>query len=139
MSFIKPRTPVSPTGWWLAALMERREPSASRVENGEGSASRKGVVYWENHLLIRATDWREAFHKAVALGTRSAANGNEAFDDRPTFLGLTDLVPIFEPFEDGSEILWREFIAEDSDEEPSVYTESELADIYEPDENQNSR
>lgn len=96
-------------------------------------------MYWENHRLIRASDWREAFHKAVAFGVRDAANGNEAFDDRPVFLGVTDLVPIFEPFEDGSEIMWSEYIAEDSDEEASVYTESELADIYESDESRNSQ
>ena len=97
------------------------------MEKRAATASRPNVVYWENHRLIRATHWREAFRKAVAMRSSDEAVGKEAFDESPCFLGVTDLVPILEPFEDGAEILWAEFDAED---EPLVYTENDLAAVY---------
>jgi Domain of unknown function (DUF4288) len=126
-NLMKPKSPISPTGWWLTTLLEKKE-------NWD---SRSCAVYWENHRLIRASDWREAFRKAVAFGERDAALGNEAFKGRTTFLGVTDLVPIYDPFEDGSEILWNEYNVEDVEGELSVYTEEELAAIYGAEENGN--
>ena len=127
VNFIKPKSPISPTGWWLATLLEKKENLVSRPSD----------VYWENQRLIRASEWREAFRKALAFGASDAAAGSEAFEGRTTFLGVTDLVPIFEPFEDGSEILWSEFNVEDIEGELSVYTEEELAAIYSFEENEN--
>ena len=127
VNFIKPKSPISPTGWWLTTLLEKKE----------NLESRSCAVYWENHRLIRASEWREAFRKALAFGESDAASGNEAFTCRTTFLGVTDLVPIFEPFEDGSEILWNEYNVEDVEGELSVYTEEELATINSAEENGN--
>lgn len=56
-------------------------------------------LVWENTIILRAPDRDTAFEKAVQLGT--AGNGQ-------VFLGLTSLLPIYDPLEDGAEILWTE-------------------------------
>lgn len=67
------------------------------------------------------------------MGGRDVAVGNQAFDHQQEFLGLTDLIPIYEAFEDGAELMWEERWPEDatSNQPPlEVYTESELEAIY---------
>ncbi len=113
--------PNSPTGWWLVALLERR-------------GGKDGKPYWHNYRLIRAVHWREAFRRAVEMGSNDSRSGNRAFGPGHEFLGITDLVPVYEAFEDGAEILWEEYEADESD--PSkppleVFTEVELEAIYE--------
>ncbi len=116
---IKAKSPTSPNGWWMAASLEKRISSAI----GKGA-------YWENLRLIKASSWREAYRKALAFGTADAAVGNEAFEDPPSFLGITDLVPIYEPFEDGAELIWPEYPADDFQTAPEVFSEGELEFIH---------
>jgi len=119
----KLRHSVSPTGWWLASLLEHHQAT-------DGLSK---TVYWENYRLIRASGWREAFHKAQGFGVSDAAVGNEAFSYRQTFVGITDLVPIYDEFEDGAEILWKEYDASQEDNASSwVYSEEEMASIFDP-------
>ncbi len=113
---------ISPTGWWMAGLLERHEQSSR-------------AMYWNNYRLIRATHWREAWQKALALGHRDSEIGRQAFSGSTEFLGITDLVPVYDAFEDGAELLWKEYGAgEDGTDDgpPEIFTEAELAAIYEP-------
>ncbi len=119
----KLRHPVSPTGWWIASLLEHHQATDDRP-----------AVYWENYRLIRASGWREAFHKAQYLGANDANDGDEEFSYRQTFIGITDLVPIHDEFEDGAEILWKEYDASQDDSTSSwVYSEEEMASLFDPD------
>jgi hypothetical protein len=87
---------ISPTGWWIAGLLERHQKP-------------EGIIYWNNLRLIRAEHWREAFQKATALGHMRIEVGNRAFSHIQEFVGVTNLVPIYDPFEDGAEMLWEEY------------------------------
>ena len=119
---MKTRQAISPTGWWIAGLLERHQNS-SRAE------------YWNNYRLIRAEHWRDAFQRALAHGRSDSEVGSRAFSGGTEFLGVTDLVPIYEPFEDGAEMLWQEYDSpEDSSEGAPLdtYSEAEMAAIYEP-------
>lgn len=119
---MKARQAISPTGWWIAGLLERNE-------------SPERAAYWNNYRLIRAGHWRDAFRKALAIGRQDGEVGNRAFSAASSFLGVTDLAPIYEPFEDGAEVLWQEFDSPEngSDEAPlDTYSETEMAAIYEP-------
>jgi hypothetical protein len=112
----------SPTGWWLAALLERRGGKVSKP-------------YWHNYRLVRASHWRQAFRRALELGESGSQVGNQAFGAGHEFIGVTDLVPIYEAFEDGAEILWEEYDADETDPAKpplSTFTEAELEAIYEP-------
>ena len=112
---------TSPTGWWLAGLLEKNS-----------SPERK--AYWNNYRLVRADHWRTAFKRAVEMGQNDSRVGSEAFSGSCEFIGVSDLVPIYDDFEDGAEILWEELdISDDVEGEGShsVYTESDLESVYE--------
>ena len=99
------------------------------------------AAYWNNYRLIRADHWRDAFRKALSFGHSDSEVGSRAFSGTTQFLGITDLVPIYEPFEDGAEVLWQEYDSPDdaSDAEPlGTFSESEMAAIYEPEAQSNA-
>ncbi len=67
------------------------------------------------------------------LGNNDARAGREAFPHPTKFVGISDLVPIYENFEHGSEILWEELHADEgSPEQPplEVYDESHFQSRY---------
>lgn len=68
------------------------------------------------------------------MGASCVRAGNEAFSDKQYFIGITDLLPIYDDFEDGAELLWQELWpdADDRDGIPlCVYSEAELESKYE--------
>ena len=68
------------------------------------------ILVWENLVLIEADSPEQAYQKAIEHGKASEEkvkiNGK---DGRCIFKGLKRLMPIYEKFEDGSEIEWREY------------------------------
>jgi catechol 2,3-dioxygenase-like lactoylglutathione lyase family enzyme len=87
--------------WYLADLVVRFD-----VQDDP-----RGVVHI-NRCLIEAHDAEEAFVKAMALGKEyDQQYPNPAGKEvRGRFLGLFDLLEIYEPLEDGSEIAYEERI-----------------------------
>lgn len=115
------KSATSRTGWWIAGLLERHS------KNGR-------APYWNHYRLIKAKDWRTAYRRATEMGVNSARVGKEAFGGQQDFIGITDLVPIDDEFEDGAEILWQELWpdADNPDEIPlCVYSEADLESMYE--------
>jgi len=96
----------SPSGWWIASYIER---AAWRGEKNPGPKTR--CLAWENTIIFKAANRDAAYKKAVRLAT---GNKSTFSDDkgrnsgRWTFLGLTDLLPLYEGVADGAEILWQE-------------------------------
>lgn len=88
----------SPFGWWIYRELEQWTPSPK-------SKSKKCLV-WENTRIIKAKDREEAYAKATRLGQE----GNPRTTDggRWKFLGIADLLPIYEELEDGAEISWND-------------------------------
>jgi hypothetical protein len=69
----------------------------------------------------------------MEMGIRDAESGNRAFANKQEFLGVTDLLPIYDAFEDGAEMLWQELWPEEdgSDGPPlRVYSEEDFAEKY---------
>ncbi|MDQ8192755.1 DUF4288 domain-containing protein, partial [Roseibacillus persicicus] len=115
------KTSTSRTGWWIVGLLLKQFSS-------------EGAPYWNNYRLVRGEDWRTAFRRATEMGENDAQVGNRAFSDQQEFIGITDLLPIYDEFEDGAELLWQELWpdAENGDVLPiGVYTEAELETEYE--------
>lgn len=110
------RPATSPTGWWIAGLLHKHsDPDRA--------------PYWNNYRLIRAHDWRTAFQKAHEMGKRDDSVGNDAFSNRQEFIGISDLLPIYDGFEDGAEVLWQELWPDDNDLNTvplQTFTESDL-------------
>ncbi len=67
------------------------------------------------------------------MGTSDAKIGDRSLGEPHAFIGVSDLVPIYDEFEDGAEILWEELEAtEDGDGVPlQIFTEADLESEYE--------
>jgi hypothetical protein len=94
----------SPFGWWVASYLERFE--------WHGSKAKKHFV-WENTILIKAKNRDQAFQKVekqgrTGRGEWSLYGGPPGRKGRWVFVGITDLLPIYERLSDGAEILWQE-------------------------------
>ena len=115
----KPKVPYrnrSPFGWWIASYLERFE----YYDEDKRNLSRRCLA-WENTVIIRARTREQAYRKALAV--RRLSNGHEASHSDTKrrgawrFEGLTDLLPIYERLEDGSEIAWAEYSSRTSQED----------------------
>lgn len=97
----------SPVGWYMGAyllrFMELRDPNRNVPE--------RRFLSWENTVLVRADSFDEALEKVTAIGKRNATRylgGEDAVPVKWQYLGVTELLPIYEALEDGSEIAWTE-------------------------------
>jgi hypothetical protein len=97
----------SPHGWWVASYLQRFE-----YYDEDRSNPNRRCLAWENTILIQAPNREQAYRKAVAAGR--VGDRSEAWDADTKrkgcwrYEGVTSLLPIYEPLEDGSEIMWTE-------------------------------
>ena len=98
---------ISPVGWYVGSYLIRF------IElNDEGNFDpNKKFTAWENTKLIRANNLEEAFEKLVEMAElecKPYRGGSEGIPVQWVFEGVTELLPIYEELEDGSEIIYRE-------------------------------
>ncbi len=89
------------TGWWIVQEVEQW---CSDRQKALKPGSR--LVIWENTRLIRANSREEAYEKAMRLGAQTSPSRTNGGEWR--FLGLSQLLPVYEELEDGAEILWTD-------------------------------
>ena len=95
------------TGWWIASYIERFE----FFDEDRTNPNRRCVAH-ENTILLRASSREVAYRKAIKTGYLS--DGSKGWESKSgrrgawRFDGLTGLLPVYEPLEDGAELLWRE-------------------------------
>ncbi len=101
----------SPTGWWVATIIERFE-----FEDEDTSNLRRRCQAWSNVVVLKARDRNQAYSKAVRYGKLAKSDENDWSDidtgrrGRWIFEGLASLLPVFDSFdEDGSEILFDDY------------------------------
>jgi hypothetical protein len=96
------------TGWWIASYLERFE-----WDNENKANKNRRCLAWENTIVVQAEDREEAYEKAVRVARFSHGLEARSVDGKRKgqwrVEGLTLLLPIYEQFEDGAEILWREY------------------------------
>ena len=98
---------ISPVGWYVASYLIRF------VElNEEGNDDHeKRFMAWENTIIVRATSLEDAYDKVldkVKYQTEPYKGGPEGVPVQWVFEGVTELLPIYEELEHGSEIMYRE-------------------------------
>ena len=79
-------------------------------QNGNDDLEKRFLA-WENTRIIKASNLDEAYDKLVKeakLGTDPYRGGKEGVPVQWVFEGVTELLPIYEELEDGSEIMYRE-------------------------------
>lgn len=100
---------ISPVGWYVASVLVRLE-----WHDEDKNDLNRRCLSWENQIIIRAGNPEEAYAKAVEQGKSDEEQGKVWAGDNKErtgtwrFEGLTSLLPIYDEFEDGSEIVWKE-------------------------------
>ncbi len=92
--------------WFIAEIIEKCEPV---IRNDESDLRR--VKTYGNHHLIKANSLEEAFDKAVKLGENSNYKfiNSDKLEMESSFVGIGELVPIYEDIEDGAELMWTDY------------------------------
>ena len=92
----------NPTVWWIVGLLMK-------------NINPDDAAFWLNYRIYKASSWRQAFEKAVA-------DGKSDCGDLQEFKGISDLLPIYDEFADGAEIMYQRM-----DEAPEVFSAEDLA------------
>ena len=69
-------------------------------------------LVWENTVIVKAKSLSEAYEKIETIGKEHAEPYEGGEDGVPVmwiYEGITELVPIYEELEDGSEIIFKEY------------------------------
>jgi hypothetical protein len=98
---------VSPVGWYLGSYLQRFiELGDSERDNPD-----KRFASWENTVIVQASSLEAAYSKLE----RIAKQNSKPYRGGPTgvrvqweYLGITELLPIYEELGDGAEIAWSE-------------------------------
>tara|TARA_R110002020_G_scaffold17804_10_gene63148 strand:+ start:25442 stop:25849 length:408 start_codon:yes stop_codon:yes gene_type:complete len=92
--------------WYIVEIIEKCEP----VERNEKQELRR-VITWGNHHLIKADSPEKAFDKAVKLGKEAEYKftNSDKIEMEWIFVGIGELLPIYEDIEDGAELMWNDY------------------------------
>jgi hypothetical protein len=100
----------SPTGWWVATIVERFE-----FEGEDRSNPRRRCRAWSNVVVLKARDRHHAYRKAMRYAELGKGVENDWVDvssgrkGKLVFEGLASLLPVYDEFdEDGSEVLFED-------------------------------
>ncbi|CAG0952416.1 hypothetical protein ANRL3_00328 [Anaerolineae bacterium] len=97
----------SPYGWYVASYLLR----LVEIECPHNYDENKRFRTWENTIIVQGNDLDEAYDKTVEFaqcGNEPYKGGSKGIDVQWLFEGVTELLPIYEELEDGSEIMWAE-------------------------------
>jgi Domain of unknown function (DUF4288) len=98
---------ISPVGWYVCSYLLRFIELAN---NGNYNEDAK-FLSWENTIIVKASSIEEAYDKTVAkaqLESEPYKSGPKGVEVQWVFEGITSVLPIYEEFEDGAEIIWCE-------------------------------
>ena len=98
---------VSPVGWYVGTYLLRFIEIADKKNN----ELEERFLSWENTIIVKAKSLDQAHNKVVKIAklrTRPYKGGPKAIPVQWVFEGVTELLPIYEAMEDGSEIMWAE-------------------------------
>lgn len=92
--------------WYIVEIIEKCEP----VDRNEKQDLRR-VTTWGNHHLIKADSPEKAFDKAVKIGKEKNYNfiNSDKIEMESIFVGIGELLPIYEDIEDGAELMWTDY------------------------------
>jgi hypothetical protein len=98
---------TSPVGWYVATYVVRFvELKRNDVNDPEAR-----FLTWENTVLVKAKNLIKAYDKTVAIAaqhTKPYKGGKKRVDVQWMFEGITELLPVYEELQDGTEIMWAE-------------------------------
>jgi hypothetical protein len=98
---------TSPVGWYVGAYLLR----FIELDAEDNFDEEKRFLSWENTVLVRADSLDEAYEhvERIALAnTEPYCGGLEGRQVKWVYEGITELLPIYEELEHGSEIMYAE-------------------------------
>jgi hypothetical protein len=98
----------SPVNWYLVSYLLRFTELDDPLKNDEEAR----FMSWENTILVHASSLGDAYDK----GQKVARENTKPYNGGPKggvpvqwkLVGITQVLPIYETLEDGSEIAWAE-------------------------------
>lgn len=98
---------ISPVDWYVGSYLMR----FIELNNDNNYDEEKRYLAWENTVIVKAKSLDEAYEKIEKIAlpeTKPYKGGEDAIPVQWVYEGITELLPIYEELEDGSEIMWRE-------------------------------
>jgi Domain of unknown function (DUF4288) len=98
---------ISPVDWYLGSYLLR----FVELEDPNRNDPERKFLSWENTVIVRAKSMAQAFKKVERIGkgnSKPYRGGPDGIPVKWEFMGVTDVLPIYEELEDGSEISWLE-------------------------------
>jgi hypothetical protein len=89
----------SPSGWWF--FREIQQWVSTRQKK---LTPKSRCLVWENTRIIKAKNRDEAFEKAMRMG--EVGHPSKTLGGEWRFVGISQLLPVYDDLEDGAEILW---------------------------------
>ena len=107
--------------WFLAELIQQ-----FTFANGDGPS------VWVNTLLVKANNVEEAYEKALKLGAKynDTYINTDGVEVTTTFRGMRNLYLIYDPLEDGAELIYEEFDDLTEDEIAGMVTPKEQLAVF---------
>ncbi len=99
---------ISPVDWYLVSYLLR----FIEIEDDRNFDDERKFLVWENTILVKAKNLDEAFSKGEKLAqeaTEPYKGGPEGIPVQWLYEGITDVLPIYDPLEDGTEIMFSEY------------------------------
>jgi len=96
---------ISPVGWYVGTYLARFIEIDDELNNDPDAR----FATWENTVIVEAESLEHAFEKVQKLGLEHAEpykGGATGVPVQWEYVGIIDLLPIYEDLEDGSEIMW---------------------------------
>jgi hypothetical protein len=98
---------ISPVGWYLGTYLLRF------IELGDEARSdpERRFVSWENTVLVKANTMDSAYAKVERIARAAAKpyrGGPNGVRVKWEYVGVTEILPIYEQLGDGAEIAWAE-------------------------------
>ena len=98
---------VSPVDWYVGSYLLR----FIELNNKDNENLEKRFLSWENTVIVKASNLNQAYDKIAKIAiseTKPYKGGSKGILVQWVFEGITELLPIYEKLEDGSEIMWAE-------------------------------
>lgn len=98
---------VSPVGWYLGSYLQR----FVELDDPRRMDQEHRFTSWENTVLVQAKSLDEAYVKVERFAKQNSKpyrGGPRGVRVQWEYLGVTDLLPVYETIADGAEIAWAE-------------------------------
>jgi hypothetical protein len=97
----------SPVGWYVGSYLLR----FIELDDANRNDPEARFMSWENTVLVKASSIEAAYTKIEKIGklnSKPYKGGPQGIPVQWEYLGVTEVLPIYEDIEDGAEIAWAE-------------------------------